>query len=56
MSIFVVFYLIGIHYIGEMRNNTVSRLLVDQLTNGQLQWTDLVNDFDQVWRPILMKM
>ena len=31
-----------------MRNNTVSRLLVDQLTAGQLQWVDLMEDFDVV--------
>jgi len=39
---------VGIHYIGEMRNNTVSRLLVSQLTEGQLRWCDLIDEFDVV--------
>jgi len=39
---------VGIHYIGEMRNNTVTRLLVNQLTEGQLQWVDLEQAFDVV--------
>ena len=38
----------GIHYIGEMRNNTVARLMVQQLTEGQLQWVDLIDEFDVV--------
>jgi all-trans-retinol 13,14-reductase len=39
---------VGIHYIGEMRNNTVTRLLVEQITEGQLQWVDLIDEFDVV--------
>ncbi|ELT89885.1 hypothetical protein CAPTEDRAFT_174975 [Capitella teleta] len=39
---------VGIHYIGEMRSNTVGRLLVEQITDGQLQWVDLIDDFDVV--------
>lgn len=39
---------IGVHYIGEMRNNTVPRLLINQLTDGQLQWVDLIDEFDLV--------
>jgi len=40
--------LLGIHYIGEMRSNTVARLLVNQLTDGQLEWCDLIDEFDVV--------
>ena len=39
---------VGIHYIGEMRNNTVSRLLVSQMTDGQLVWEDLDDELDIV--------
>lgn len=39
---------LGIHYIGEMRNNTLSKLLIEQLTEGQLQFEHLVDDFDVV--------
>ena len=39
---------LGIHYIGEMRNNTLLRGLMDELTNGQLQWNDLDDPFDTV--------
>ena len=39
---------VGIHYIGEMRNNTVSRLLVNQMTEGQLVWEDLDDEMDVV--------
>ncbi|CAM9258396.1 unnamed protein product [Ectocarpus fasciculatus] len=38
----------GIHYIGEMRNNTSVRFLFDQVSNGQLQWADVADDFDTV--------
>lgn len=38
----------GIHYIGEMRNNTITRLLINQVTAGQLQWCDLIDEFDVV--------
>ena len=44
----IIFNASGIHYIGEMRNNTVSRLLIEQLTDGQLVWENLVDDFDVV--------
>ncbi|XP_038045261.1 all-trans-retinol 13,14-reductase-like [Patiria miniata] len=39
---------VGIHYIGEMANNTISKVLVDQLTDGQLQWEPLDETFDTV--------
>mmetsp|Transcript_13587 Transcript_13587/g.27003 ORF Transcript_13587/g.27003 Transcript_13587/m.27003 type:complete len:634 (+) Transcript_13587:46-1947(+) len=38
----------GVHYVGEMRNNTAIRFLFDQLTNGQLQWNDVADDYDTV--------
>ena len=38
----------GIHYIGEMRNNTTFRFLLDQLSNGHLKWTNVADDFDTV--------
>lgn len=38
----------GIHYVGEMRNNTSVRFLFDQVSNGQLQWADVADDFDTV--------
>ncbi len=38
----------GIHYVGEMRNNTAFRFLLDQLSNGQLGWADVADDFDTV--------
>jgi hypothetical protein len=38
----------GIHYIGEMRNNTAFRFLMDQLSNGQLGWANVCDDFDTV--------
>ena len=31
-----------------MRNNTAIRFLFDQLTNGQLQWNDVADDYDTV--------
>ena len=38
----------GIHYIGEMRNNTSVKFLFDQVSNGQLNWCKVRDDFDQV--------
>ena len=38
----------GIHYIGEMDCNGSMRLLSDQLTEGQLQWVPLEEQFDTV--------
>ncbi|XP_071803253.1 all-trans-retinol 13,14-reductase-like [Asterias amurensis] len=39
---------VGIHYIGEMANNTLAKVIVDQLTDGQLQWVPLNETFDTV--------
>lgn len=38
----------GIHYIGNLEENGTFRCLVDQLTNGQLQWEPMENPFDRV--------
>ena len=37
---------VGIHYIGEMAEGTVSRLLVDQLSNCGIQWVKLEEVYD----------
>ncbi|KAI7803604.1 all-trans-retinol 13,14-reductase-like [Triplophysa rosa] len=39
---------IGIHYIGELLDHKPMRCIVDQLTNGQLQWEPLDNPYDHV--------
>ena len=38
----------GIHYIGEMAEGTSSRVLVDQLTEGRLDWIKLEDTYDTV--------
>lgn len=38
----------GIHYIGDLVENKPFRCILDQITNGQLQWEPLENPFDQV--------
>ncbi|KPP71684.1 putative all-trans-retinol 13,14-reductase [Scleropages formosus] len=39
---------VGIHYIGELLENNPFRCLLDQLTNGQLQWEPMDNPYDLV--------
>ena len=39
---------VGIHYIGEMRNRTALKFLVDQLTDSQLVWAPLKDDYELV--------
>ncbi|XP_027016914.1 all-trans-retinol 13,14-reductase-like [Tachysurus fulvidraco] len=39
---------VGIHYIGNLEETGRFRCIVEQLTNGQLQWEPLENPFDQV--------
>ncbi|MBN3287802.1 RETST reductase, partial [Polyodon spathula] len=39
---------VGIHYIGELQEYKPFRHLVDQLTDGQLQWASLDNPYDMV--------
>lgn len=38
----------GIHYVGEMAGNSVTKFLIDQLTDGQLQWAPLDPVYDEV--------
>ncbi|XP_070565727.1 all-trans-retinol 13,14-reductase-like [Ptychodera flava] len=37
---------VGIHYVGEMKHGIPTRTLVDQLTNGQLQWQQMDEPYD----------
>ncbi|XP_006129180.3 all-trans-retinol 13,14-reductase [Pelodiscus sinensis] len=39
---------VGIHYIGRLEERFLARFLVDQLTEGQLQWTKMPPVFDAV--------
>ncbi|XP_068606501.1 all-trans-retinol 13,14-reductase-like [Brachionichthys hirsutus] len=39
---------VGIHYIGELLDHKPFRCMLDQMTNGQLQWEPLDNPFDHV--------
>ncbi|CAL8304525.1 unnamed protein product [Merluccius merluccius] len=39
---------VGIHYIGDLLEHKPFRCMLDQMTNGQLQWVPLDNPFDQV--------
>ncbi|NXD30681.1 RETST reductase, partial [Spelaeornis formosus] len=38
----------GIHYVGQMQEGSLTRLLVDQLTDGQLEWAPLPATYDVV--------
>ncbi|NXG14407.1 RETST reductase, partial [Grallaria varia] len=38
----------GIHYVGDMQESSLMRFLVDQLTDGQLEWARLPTVFDAV--------
>lgn len=39
---------VGIHYIGEMNFQSLSKTYVDQITNGQLEWAPLSDEYDIV--------
>ncbi|XP_064108967.1 LOW QUALITY PROTEIN: all-trans-retinol 13,14-reductase-like [Macrobrachium nipponense] len=39
---------VGIHYIGEMHYQSVTKTFVDHITNRQLDWAPLEDDFDEV--------
>uniref|UniRef100_A0A3B4Z890 All-trans-retinol 13,14-reductase n=1 Tax=Stegastes partitus TaxID=144197 RepID=A0A3B4Z890_9TELE len=39
---------VGIHYIGDLQEHKPFRCMLDQMTDGQLQWETLENPFDQV--------
>lgn len=36
----------GIHYVGHMQEGKSSRLILDQITEGQLEWVALSSPFD----------
>ncbi|NXU35695.1 RETST reductase, partial [Drymodes brunneopygia] len=38
----------GIHYVGQMQEGSLMRFLVDQLTDGQLEWARLPDIYDAV--------
>ncbi|NXK15136.1 RETST reductase, partial [Herpetotheres cachinnans] len=38
----------GIHYVGQMQEGSIIRFLVDQLTEGQLEWAQLPAVYDAV--------
>ncbi len=39
---------VGVHYVGKMADGEMNRFLFDQITNGQLEWTELDKNFDQI--------
>ncbi|OCT60039.1 all-trans-retinol 13,14-reductase isoform X1 [Xenopus laevis] len=39
---------VGIHYVGQMHENGMLRIIMDQLTNGQLQWNRLADEYDSI--------
>lgn len=39
---------VGIHYIGELDPEFKNRTLVDQLSDGQIEWAPLVDDYDVI--------
>ena len=39
---------VGIHYIGSMSGQQMSKVLIDQLTDAQLEWVPIDDNFDTV--------
>ncbi|XP_049600054.1 all-trans-retinol 13,14-reductase isoform X2 [Syngnathus scovelli] len=39
---------VGIHYVGDLQDHKPFRCMLDQMTDGQLQWEPLENPFDHV--------
>ncbi|XP_068202476.1 all-trans-retinol 13,14-reductase-like [Palaemon carinicauda] len=39
---------VGIHYIGELNYQSVTKTFLDHITNRQLEWAPLAEDFDEV--------
>nr|XP_020649644.1 all-trans-retinol 13,14-reductase-like [Pogona vitticeps] len=39
---------VGIHYVGEVHENSMTRMIMDQLTNGQLDWVQLEDPYDVI--------
>ena len=38
----------GLHYIGEMHKGASLRFIMDGITEGQLEWAAMSDNFDQV--------
>ncbi|XP_052029925.1 all-trans-retinol 13,14-reductase [Apodemus sylvaticus] len=38
----------GIHYIGRMREGNIGRFILDQITEGQLDWAPMASPFDMM--------
>ncbi|XP_046452890.1 all-trans-retinol 13,14-reductase-like isoform X2 [Daphnia pulex] len=39
---------VGIHYVGNLTRHTLNKTLLDQISDGQIQWALLENNFDRV--------
>ncbi|CAH1237999.1 RETSAT [Branchiostoma lanceolatum] len=39
---------VGIHYVGEMCNRLPNQVITEQITEGQLQWEDMDEEYDTV--------
>ncbi|XP_073428893.1 all-trans-retinol 13,14-reductase-like isoform X2 [Dendrobates tinctorius] len=39
---------VGLHYVGQMHEGGMLRVIMDQLTNGQLQWNRLGDQYDSI--------
>ena len=37
---------VGIHYVGEMADGRINRTLVDQISDGQVEWKELDPIYD----------
>lgn len=44
----VVCFWLGLHYVGQMHEGGMLRVIMDQLTEGQLQWNLLETQYDSV--------
>ena len=42
------FCFVGIHYVGKMIEGDMTRVLVDQITEGQVTWVPMDKEFDTV--------
>ena len=38
----------GIHYIGEMGETRPGRILVDSISDGQIEWAELPDNYDLI--------
>ena len=38
----------GFHYVGKMGDGEMMRVLFDQISEGQVQWTRIEKEYDQV--------